>query len=70
MRTSGTTSDMCSSWDMDNACWAQHSEGISLWWSTQEVWSQTEWAADGNGNPHGTPVVPQRVLFSVPLSSM
>ncbi|WP_327287539.1 hypothetical protein [Streptomyces sp. NBC_01198] len=71
MRTSGgTTSDTCGSGDTDNACWAQHSEGISLWWSTQEVWSQTEWAADGSGDPHGTPVVPQRVLFSVPLSSM
>lgn len=70
MRTSGTTSDTCSGSDMDNACWAQHSEGISLWWSTQEVWSQTEWAAGANGDAHGTPVVPQRMLFSVPLSNM
>ncbi|MGW1211449.1 hypothetical protein ACWD5F_17650 [Streptomyces sp. NPDC002499] len=68
LRNSTTTWDSCSGSDKPQACWAQHAEGASLWWSTQEMWSQTEWAADENANWSGTPI-PQRVLFSVPMSS-
>jgi hypothetical protein len=50
-----------------NACWAQHSEGISLWGDT--VWSQTEWATNGKAQ-WIAPVVRRRVLFAVPLSSL
>jgi hypothetical protein len=50
-----------------NACWAQHSEGISLWGDT--VWSQTEWAANAKAQ-WIAPAVPQRVLFAMPLSSL
>ncbi|WP_203922415.1 hypothetical protein [Rugosimonospora africana] len=50
-----------------DACWAQHSEGISLWGET--VWSQTEWAT--NGKMHWiAPAVRRRVLFAMPLSSL
>jgi hypothetical protein len=42
---------------------------MSLWWATKQVWTQTEWAAnkDAEWKPD---VIPERVLFSVPLSSL
>lgn len=53
-----------------------HAQGLSLWWSTRTVWSQTEWAADKNAkwvneDASGTwksQVIPERLLFSIPLS--
>lgn len=69
MTTSGATSRTCGGSDLANACWAEHSEGTSLWWSTQQVWSQTEWAANSAG-AWEQPAIPERVLFSVPLGSM
>lgn len=74
--TNGATSTSCSG-SPAIACWAKHSESMSLWWQTKTVWSVTEWAADGNGkwqDPASSGwedrVVPERVLFSVPLSSL
>jgi hypothetical protein len=67
--TAAATSQTCSGQVQANACWAEHSEGMSLWWSTQQLWSQTEWAADASGQ-WLQPAVPERVLFSVPFSSM
>ncbi|MFC1440333.1 hypothetical protein ABUW04_18930 [Streptacidiphilus sp. N1-10] len=65
---SGSSAATCTS-DIAYACWAQHSEGMSLWWSTQTVWSLTEWAANSQAK-WIAPAVPQRVLFSVPLSAL
>ncbi|WP_406470284.1 hypothetical protein [Streptomyces sp. NBC_01615] len=67
--TGVATSHTCSGQVQANACWAQHSEGMSLWWSTQQLWSQTEWAANSAGG-WSQPAVPERVLFSVPFSNM
>ncbi|NGO76007.1 hypothetical protein G6045_10035 [Streptomyces sp. YC504] len=65
------------------ACWAAKSQGLTLWWSTKTVWSQTEWAANRVKDSDPTndwvdetvsgwrdKVLPERVLFSVPLSRM
>lgn len=75
--TNGATSTSCTSTSPAIACWAKHSESMSLWWQTKTVWSITEWAADANGkwqDPASSGwedrVVPERVLFSVPLSSL
>ena len=40
-----------------NMCWALHPEALTYWYSTGQVWSQSEW-------PN------QRVVFAVPLSSL
>ncbi|MFI1510343.1 hypothetical protein [Streptomyces sp. NPDC020597] len=57
--------------DITYACWGQHTESMSYWWSTGQVWTLTEWAADSAGHWSGTDsAIPQRVLFSVPLSSI
>jgi hypothetical protein len=66
--TSFSASATCSS-DQVSACWAQHSEGMSLWWSTQMLWSQTEWAAN-SGAVWKAPAIPQRILFAVPISAL
>ncbi|MEU1800594.1 hypothetical protein [Streptomyces sp. NPDC019937] len=73
----GAASTSCSGTSPAIACWAKHSESMSLWWQTKTVWSVTEWAADANGkwqDPASSGwedrVVPERVLFSVPLSSL
>jgi len=66
--TSGSSAATCTS-DIAYACWAQHSEAMSIWWSTQTVWSQTEWAANASAQ-WTTPAIPQRVLFAVPLSAL
>ena len=44
----------------------QAPEDMSLWWATKQVWTQTESAAnkDAEWKPD---VIPERVLFSVPL---
>ncbi|MER7794491.1 hypothetical protein [Streptomyces sp. NPDC097640] len=75
--TAKASATSCSGTDLAGACWAKHSESMSLWWSTRTVWSVTEWAADSKGNwqdPTSSGwqdrVVPERVLFSVPLSSL
>ncbi|MCX3061711.1 hypothetical protein [Streptomyces beihaiensis] len=50
--------------------WAQHSEGMTYMPDQQRVWSQTEWAADSNGDWPTDHPVRERVLFTVPLSSL
>jgi hypothetical protein len=55
--------------DITYACWGQHTEGMSYWWSTGRIWTLTEWAADAEGH-WAQPEIPQRVLFSAPLSSI
>lgn len=73
----GASATTCTGTDAPTACWAKHSQGMSLWWSTKTVRSQTEWAADAGANwvdPRVSgwqdKVVPERVLFSVPLGSL
>jgi hypothetical protein len=52
-----------------SACWGKHTEDMSLWWSTKQVWTQTEWAAnkDAKWKPEA---IPERILFSTPLSAL
>ena len=48
-----------------------HTEGMSYWWNTGRLWTLTEWAADINAHWTGTDTArPQRVLYSLPLSSV
>ncbi|MDX3760856.1 hypothetical protein [Streptomyces sp. AK02-04a] len=69
--TSGATAAANCGQDIMYACWGQHTESMSYWWSTGRVWTLTEWAADSTGHWTGTDhAIPQRVLFSVPLSSI
>ncbi|QIY93425.1 hypothetical protein HEP87_03825 [Streptomyces sp. S1D4-11] len=69
--TSGATAAANCGQDIMYACWGQHTESMSYWWSTGRVWTLTEWAADSAGHWTGTDTaIPQRVLFSVPLSSI
>lgn len=74
----GVKTTTCTGTDAPTACWAAKSQGLSLWWSTKTVWSQTEWAADKNAkwvnedasSTWKSQVIPERLLFSVPLSRM
>lgn len=73
----GHRSTSCSGTDKADACWAAHSQDMSLWWNGKTVWSQTEWAANASGKwvddtiaGWQSSVIRERVLFSVPLSSM
>ncbi|MFF6805641.1 hypothetical protein [Streptomyces sp. NPDC012616] len=69
--TSGAKAAANCGQDITYACWGQHTESMSYWWSTGRVWTLTEWAADSAGHWSGTDTaIPQRVLFSVPLSSI
>ncbi|MET7897944.1 hypothetical protein [Streptomyces mirabilis] len=57
--------------DIMYACRGRHTESMSYCWSTGRVWTLTEWATDNAGHRTGTDTaIPQRALFSVPLSSM
>ncbi|MFJ9964637.1 hypothetical protein [Streptomyces avermitilis] len=55
--------------DQTTACWGQHTESMSLWQETGELWTLTEWAAnkDAQWEPDA---IPERVLYAVPLSSV
>ncbi|WKK26294.1 hypothetical protein QZH56_12265 [Streptomyces olivoreticuli] len=55
--------------DLPQACWAEHSESMSLWWNTGQLWSLTEWAANARAEWE-PPAIPERVLFSVPLTDL
>ncbi|MCT9113550.1 hypothetical protein N4G69_50000 [Streptomyces mirabilis] len=69
--TSGATAAANCGQEIMYACRGQHTESMSYWWSTGRAWTLTEWAADSAGHWTGTDTaIPQRVLFSVPLSSM
>ncbi|WP_159106677.1 hypothetical protein [Streptomyces rishiriensis] len=69
--TSGAKAAANCGQDLTYACWGQHTESMSYWWSTGRIWTLTEWAADSTGHWSGTDkAIPQRVLFSVPLSSV
>ncbi|WP_405773635.1 hypothetical protein [Streptomyces sp. NBC_01538] len=65
----GAKAARCGSDDASRRCWAEHSESLSYWEGTGEVWSLTEWAADNRSGWRGTPV-PERVLYAVPLSQI
>jgi hypothetical protein len=57
--------------DQTYARWGQHTEGMSYWSNTGRLWTLTEWAADEDGQwASDKPAIPQRVLYSVPLSSV
>ncbi|MEV0226097.1 hypothetical protein [Streptomyces sp. NPDC050704] len=51
------------------ACWGQHTESLSYWQETGELWTLTEWAANKD-NEWKPPAIPERVLYAVPLSSV
>ncbi|MEU9882792.1 hypothetical protein [Streptomyces phaeochromogenes] len=51
------------------ACWGQHTESLSYWQETGELWTLTEWAANKD-NEWEPPVIPERVLYAVPLSEV
>ncbi|MCX5600720.1 hypothetical protein OOK29_21455 [Streptomyces phaeochromogenes] len=51
------------------ACWGQHTESLSYWQETGELWTLTEWAANED-NEWEPPVIPERVLYAVPLSEV
>jgi hypothetical protein len=51
-------SKTCTTPDPDTAmCWSLHPEALSYWYSTGQVWADTEWPG-------------QRLLFEVPLSAL
>jgi hypothetical protein len=51
------------------ACWGQHTESLSYWQETGELWTLTEWAANKD-NKWELPAIPERVLYAVPLSAV
>lgn len=55
--------------DRTLACWGRHTESLSYWPQTDEVWTLTRRAVneDGKWEP---PVVPERVLYAVPMSAL
>ncbi|WP_030383095.1 MULTISPECIES: hypothetical protein [unclassified Streptomyces] len=65
---SGADAATCTA-DRTKACWGQHTESLSYWQETGELWTLTEWAADADNGWEGTPI-PERVLYAVPLSSV
>ncbi|WP_328728205.1 hypothetical protein OG796_26845 [Streptomyces jietaisiensis] len=65
---SGTEAATCTA-DRTKACWGQHTEALSYWQETGELWTLTERAGGSEDGREGTPV-PQRVLFAAPLSSV
>ncbi|MFK0292618.1 hypothetical protein ACIQU6_19365 [Streptomyces sp. NPDC090442] len=69
LTTRGATSAHDCGSDRPQACWAQHSEGMALADRTGQLWSLTEWAAAADAKWH-PPAIPERVLFSVPLTSL
>lgn len=50
--------------------WAQHSEGMTYMDDLDQVWSQTEWAADSKGDWPTSNPVRERVVFSLPMSDV
>jgi hypothetical protein len=50
--------------------WAQHSEGMTFMADQDRLWSQTEWAADVNGNWPTTNPIRQRLVFSLPMTAL
>ncbi|MFD9441287.1 hypothetical protein ACFWBR_23045 [Streptomyces sp. NPDC060006] len=59
----------CGSGGTSYACWGQHTESLSYWQETGELWTLTEWAANKD-NEWEPPVIPERVLYAVPLSAI
>lgn len=66
--TDGAKAAKCSA-DGSYACWGQHTESLSYWEETGELWTLTARAADAAGRWEPDPV-PERVLYAVPLSSV
>lgn len=67
--TSGAQAASNCGTDSTYACWGQHTEGMSYWANTGRVWTLTEWAANSAAK-WVPPAIPQRVLFSVPLTAI
>ncbi|KAA0941471.1 hypothetical protein [Streptomyces apricus] len=59
----------CGSGGTSYACWGQHTESLSYWQETGELWTLTEWAANED-NEWKPPAIPERVLYAVPLSAV
>jgi hypothetical protein len=66
--TGGTEAAKCTA-DQAYACWGQHTESMSYWAATGELWTLTEWAANKD-NEWEPDAIPERVLYAVPLSSV
>ncbi|MFD7813531.1 hypothetical protein ACFV6E_11375 [Streptomyces sp. NPDC059785] len=64
----GASAATCTA-DQSTACWGQHTESLSYWQETGEVWSLTEWAANGD-NAWEPEAIAERVLFAVPLADV
>lgn len=65
---SGAEAARCTA-DQTYACWGQHTEGMSYWQETGELWTLTEWAANQD-NKWEPEAIPERVLYAVPLSKV
>ncbi|MGW7263856.1 hypothetical protein [Streptomyces sp. NPDC054842] len=65
---SGAAAARCTA-DRSHACWGQHTESLSYWTETGELWTLTEWAANKD-NAWEPTAIPERVLYAVPLSSV
>jgi len=66
--TDGAKAAKCGS-DGKYACWGRHTESLSYWQETGEVWTLTERAA-GQADHWGTTTDSERVLYSVPLNAV
>ncbi|MFF1451387.1 hypothetical protein ACFVYF_25105 [Streptomyces sp. NPDC058274] len=66
--TDGTEAAKCTA-DQSYACWGQHTESMSYWAETGELWTLTEWAANQD-NQWEPDAIPERVLYAVPLFSV
>ncbi|GGZ31896.1 hypothetical protein [Streptomyces poonensis] len=77
----GADSARCTA-DGSRACWGRHTESLSYWPQTGELWTLTERTADldgeagkagedhGNGEGASPDGAPERVLYAVPLASV
>ncbi|MEU1041195.1 hypothetical protein ACFYP4_01985 [Streptomyces sp. NPDC005551] len=65
---SGASAARCTA-DRTLACWGQHTESLSYWHETGELWTLTEWAANKD-NAWEPDAIPERALYAVPLSSV
>jgi len=66
---SAAKASQCGSGGTSYACWGRHTESLSYWRETGELWTLTGRAADKDerGEP---PAIPERVLYAVPLSEI
>jgi hypothetical protein len=66
--TSGAKAATCSA-DETQACWGRHTDSLSYWQETGELWTLTEGAVSGDAD-EGLTAAGCRVLYAVPLDSL